>query len=191
MGRSRDQRRIAALGERVVAIEVGLQALDRLLETERVSNQTSVDRAAAAIDRQLAGIMTDAERFAERSQVEKVEERARLIEEAVAGLRSAMVPRGELQLRLDGVTTRQESMASTLNNLTHLLTALRSELQGQEAGEQTVTDRATRTRNMVLGVLGVLVAAAAILVPLWFDGQSQVVIEPPTTTTTVPAPAAR
>lgn len=173
--------------ERIVALEVGLGALDRLLRSERETNDKQVERAVASVERQLASMSDSTDRLAERSQVEKAETRIRLVEEAIADIRSVMVPRNELSLRLEGVTARQQTMSDTLGVLNNVLTALRAEIAGQDAGEQAEVDRSVRTRTWVLTALGIVIATAAIIVSIYLNDHTKVQIVPSPTTTTVPS----
>lgn len=178
--------------ERLVKVETELVALDRLLRSERETNEKAVGKAVQSIEQQLGSIIESAARLAERSQVERAEERIRQIDEALADVRTTLVPRGEFQLRLETVLGRQETMSNTLNSLAQLLTALRAELAGRDDGEQSVADRADRNRSRIYGAIGAVLATAAIIVTIYLHSDQKVQIVPaptPTTTTVTASPA--
>ena len=186
-----DEYAIATERERLFALEVALDGLRRLLDEQRSADRTAHELALRQLQSQVLTMASAHDRFALATGLEKLEARLEALEAAVAGMRTVLVPRNEMQARFEGVAGKQEAITSAVAGVDRALQKLSDEWSIQVRQNKDYEEKADKRRNNTVAKISVLVAAVGVAVVLFFDLHSKpapiIVQVPGVTATTLPS----
>lgn len=137
----------------LVGLVERVDGLDRLIASQRAD-----DQRALTIGETLTRQAVDLAAKVLDERLEKVNE----FRNALSDAQLTMLPRKEAQVVFDTYVARMDVMSRQVADLGGVLAAMRAQMAGQASGIDDATDRASRVRTVVFGVLAAVTAAAAL-----------------------------